>query len=125
MILTGHYPSTTPTMRWTGSSRLTGRRWIGDEVRPNELDYYVVTVTWKPSGEVIKADLECPEELRVPADFPRPPARQRLLNPVSEQQVRTANVRPNATDEGSDADGEYLEGLPWRPASSSDSDSSW
>ncbi|KAJ5732362.1 hypothetical protein N7493_003843 [Penicillium malachiteum] len=37
--------------RWTGSSTLGGLRWLRDETRPGQLDYYVGTVTWRPSKE--------------------------------------------------------------------------
>ncbi|RMJ23287.1 hypothetical protein PHISP_05837 [Aspergillus sp. HF37] len=33
--------------KWTGSSVLGYKRWVRDEVRPGQLDYHVVTVTWK------------------------------------------------------------------------------
>lgn len=32
---------------WTGSSVLGGERWVRDEIGPGQLDYHVVTVTWK------------------------------------------------------------------------------
>ncbi|KAL3431021.1 hypothetical protein BDV09DRAFT_199141 [Aspergillus tetrazonus] len=35
------------TTKWTGSSMFGGKRWIRDEVRPGELDYYVATAMWK------------------------------------------------------------------------------
>ncbi|KAL4936962.1 hypothetical protein BDV06DRAFT_203911 [Aspergillus oleicola] len=37
--------------RWTGSSMFGGMRWVRDEVRPGELDYYVLTATWKVNNE--------------------------------------------------------------------------
>lgn len=35
-------------MRWSGASTWEGRRWLRDETKPNQLDYYVATVTWRP-----------------------------------------------------------------------------
>ncbi|KAJ1530130.1 hypothetical protein HK405_001778, partial [Cladochytrium tenue] len=35
-------------MSWTGSSTWNGERWIRDEVRPGELDYYVKTISFRP-----------------------------------------------------------------------------
>ncbi|KAK3081687.1 hypothetical protein LTS18_003902 [Coniosporium uncinatum] len=35
------------TTRWSGSSTWNDERWIRDESRPETLDYYVATVTWK------------------------------------------------------------------------------
>lgn len=56
--------------KWTGSSILGQKRWIRDEARSGELDYHVVTVTWKPSGSPsLKVPLhECPS-LKVPDYF--------------------------------------------------------
>lgn len=33
---------------WTGKSTWEGARWVRDESRPGEIDYYVKTVVWKP-----------------------------------------------------------------------------
>lgn len=64
------------TYQWTGSSVFDGqRRWLINESRPNEIDYHVKTVTWKPvsKSDVRVDDIEaysCPN-LDIPADFPR------------------------------------------------------
>lgn len=36
---------------WTGCSVLGGRRWVRDEARPGQLDYYIAKVTWRPVQE--------------------------------------------------------------------------
>lgn len=63
----------TSAAKWTGSSILGGRRWTRDETRQNELDYHVVTVNWRPSGESSLQNLpkSCPK-LKIPEDFQRP-----------------------------------------------------
>lgn len=38
--------------RWSGSSIWHGRRWIRDETEPNRLDYYILTVTFRPQHEI-------------------------------------------------------------------------
>ncbi|EED14022.1 conserved hypothetical protein [Talaromyces stipitatus ATCC 10500] len=61
------------TSRWTGSSTLGDARWIRDESRTNEIDYYVKTVTWKPVPEFdpfTGGGDGCPN-LDIPHDFPR------------------------------------------------------
>ena len=64
-------------MTWTGSSTWQGRRWIGDEVRENELDYYVRTVTFKlNSARLPKGN--CPN-----IDVPDDVANRRRLGPYS------------------------------------------
>lgn len=42
-------PQDISVFRWTGSSVLGGRRWVRDEARPGQLDYYIASVTWRPS----------------------------------------------------------------------------
>lgn len=42
-------PQDISVFRWTGSSVLGGRRWVRDEARPGQLDYYIARVTWRPS----------------------------------------------------------------------------
>lgn len=37
--------------RWTGCSVLGGRRWVRDEARPGQLDYYLAKTTWRPLQE--------------------------------------------------------------------------
>lgn len=40
-------PETAPEItRWTGTSAWENHRWIRDESRPGQLDYYMVTLTW-------------------------------------------------------------------------------
>ncbi|KAE8377034.1 hypothetical protein BDV26DRAFT_264522 [Aspergillus bertholletiae] len=51
LLLTASHESEMSVYKWTGSSYLGRQRWIRDEVRPGELDYYVRTVTWKLSRE--------------------------------------------------------------------------
>ncbi|EYE90721.1 uncharacterized protein EURHEDRAFT_417144 [Aspergillus ruber CBS 135680] len=53
---------------WTGSSVLGGQRWVRDEVRPGQLDYHVVTVTWKLEQRNDCPPRPCPN-LDVPRDF--------------------------------------------------------
>ncbi|KAE8140173.1 hypothetical protein BDV38DRAFT_27357 [Aspergillus pseudotamarii] len=89
-LLTPH-ESETPVFKWTGSSCLGGERWIRDEVRPGELDYYVKTVTWKLSREH-EARPGCPK-LQVPYTMERelPPY---LTGPpcLDVDELRTAEI---------------------------------
>ncbi|KAF1986734.1 hypothetical protein K402DRAFT_302140, partial [Aulographum hederae CBS 113979] len=47
--------NTTKVDRWSGSSTFDGKRWIRDESeeKPELLDYYVLTVTFRPTKEVV------------------------------------------------------------------------
>lgn len=38
--------------QWTGSSTWESARWVRDETKPGEVDYFVKTVTWKPDKEL-------------------------------------------------------------------------
>jgi hypothetical protein len=40
-------------MRWSGSATWNHHRWIRDETGPNKLDYYVSTVTWRPTSSIV------------------------------------------------------------------------
>lgn len=44
-------PSGISVSRWTGSSVLDTARWVRDETRPGQLDYYIAKVTWRPSQD--------------------------------------------------------------------------
>ena len=76
--------------KWTGSSIFGGYRWLRDEVRPSELDYYVKTVTWRLAAGGIPPEMEdeCPT-ISVPADFqqPEPPY---LGRPAVSEETMTA-----------------------------------
>ncbi|KAJ5087053.1 hypothetical protein NUU61_008360 [Penicillium alfredii] len=41
--------------RWTGSSVLGNERWVRDETRPGQLDYYLTTIAWRPSQHPLGA----------------------------------------------------------------------
>ncbi|KAL4791311.1 hypothetical protein BDV19DRAFT_370613 [Aspergillus venezuelensis] len=65
--------------RWTGSSMFGGVRWVRDEVRPGQLDYYVLTATWKVDSEKDSAEIiQSPTwrtrsmDVAVPSEFEQP-----------------------------------------------------
>ncbi|EEA19614.1 hypothetical protein TMatcc_009753 [Talaromyces marneffei ATCC 18224] len=63
--------------RWTGSSTLGNSRWIRDESRPNEIDYYVKTVVWKPApgfDPFVGAGRDRCPNLDIPNGFAREPS---------------------------------------------------
>lgn len=88
--------------RWTGSSTLGRMRWVRDEVRPNQLDYYVGTVTWLPSEESLGDRPESNPSLSVKWDRPAPPRSEWRFLTLG--QLRSARVHPDASaDEAIDA----------------------
>lgn len=44
-------PSEISASRWTGPSVLGSQRWVRDETRPGQLDYFIAKVTWRPSQD--------------------------------------------------------------------------
>lgn len=85
--------------RWTGSSTWGNRRWIRDESRPNEIDYYVKTVTWKPAPEVDRsADSPLCPNLDVPDNIVRAPVPNvGIYSNVSPEEVAEAKLPPDAS----------------------------
>lgn len=78
--------------RWTGSSVLGGDRWVRDEVRPGQLDYHVVTVTWKlRQGATVCPPRPCPS-LSLPHDFVQPFPPFREVDSLDIDDLRDANV---------------------------------
>ncbi|KAL3477087.1 hypothetical protein BJX99DRAFT_226689 [Aspergillus californicus] len=79
--------------RWTGSSMFASRRWVRDESRPGELDYYVATVTWKLASSTEGLDLETPRpKIRVPDDFVQTPPLFTEAVTVGEDEMQSAEA---------------------------------
>ena len=68
-------------MRWTGSSTWEGSRWISDEVRHLELDYYVRTVTFRPSAARCDERSLAPTTINPDIEVPQDIAARTRLNP--------------------------------------------
>ncbi|KAJ5273656.1 hypothetical protein N7478_008781 [Penicillium angulare] len=83
--------------RWTGSSTLGDSRWVRDETRPGKLDYYVGTVTWRPSKEPPSPDEPSNPSLRV--DWRRPEVRSLTYNTIRTEFLQRAGVPEGATAE--------------------------
>jgi hypothetical protein len=97
--------SETSTAQWTGSSTWEGRRWIRDESRPNEIDYHVMTVTWRPiapdrdteeARRLPPADYVSPE-LRIPITVAQAPIPDRHFSSIAVSELRKASVPANAS----------------------------
>ncbi|KAI9929530.1 hypothetical protein ASPWEDRAFT_28617 [Aspergillus wentii DTO 134E9] len=91
--------SETAISKWTGSSVLGETRWIRDEVRPSQLDYHVVTVTWRVSNQAdVKLSTPYPS-LRVPYDFDRPDPPLPQGRSIGESSLRAAGISPDTPAE--------------------------
>jgi hypothetical protein len=53
---------------WSGSSTWEDERWLRDETKPGTNEYYVKTITWRPSKE--RTLRPNPRDLHVSRDFP-------------------------------------------------------
>lgn len=88
-ILTAHAEDIS-VFTWTGSSVLGGYRWVRDENRPGQLDYHVVTVTWKLQRNSCP-HRPCPS-LEVPYGFARPPPPFTETTAIDNGDLLEANV---------------------------------
>lgn len=52
-------PEEKSVFRWTGSSTWGGVRWLRDESRQNQIDYYGVTITWRVSEDTVDPSSTC------------------------------------------------------------------
>lgn len=79
--------------KWTGSSVLGGFRWLRDEARPGQLDYHIVSVTWRVSKETV-TDRPLPEfdNVTVPSSFPRPEPPQLSRDRLDEYVLRSRRI---------------------------------
>ena len=82
---------------WTGSSMLGGARWIRDETRPGKLDYYVGTVTFKPTAE--PPSDEAPVNPHIAVTFER-----RWSKPSGPEMIETRMLERAAIPEGCSAE---------------------
>lgn len=90
-------PSNIAVSRWTGSSMLGRERWVRDEVRPGQLDYYVATVTWRASPEPLGSRPGKNPDLCV--DWDRPAPRQLAYDSIPEEDLMYARIPHNSTAE--------------------------
>jgi hypothetical protein len=75
--------------RWTGTSAWNESRWLRDEVRPGQVDYYVLPVVWKPLRDE-DAEIEVVEAPNLRASgtaIPRAPNQR-----VTRSYLRAANI---------------------------------
>ena len=65
-------PADITVSTWTGSSTFGDERWLRDEVRPGQLDYYVLSAVWKVEREnaPVPDKGPCPK-IRIPQTFER------------------------------------------------------
>ncbi|KAJ5832762.1 hypothetical protein N7474_001073 [Penicillium riverlandense] len=82
--------STISVSRWTGSSVLGRQRWVRDEVRPGQLDYYVATVSWRPSREALDTFPGPNPKLQV--NWQTPPLRNLGMESLSAYELQRMNI---------------------------------
>ncbi|KAL4899011.1 hypothetical protein BDW74DRAFT_184200 [Aspergillus multicolor] len=83
------------TTKWTGSSMFERTRWIRDEVRPGQLDYYVLTATWRlqpPSSDPTPAEQGVDMNIRVPHTYQQPAPPYLGRNTIAQDDMDQAGV---------------------------------
>lgn len=87
--------------RWSGSSTWGGKRWIRDEARPDELDYYVASIVFKPT--VLES---CNKEVHTGHNCSQPLLRVSGFTPfnppkstIPESILKLANIPPGTPAE--------------------------
>jgi hypothetical protein len=91
----------TVTTGWTGSSTWANARWIRDESRPNEIDFYVKTVTWKSAFDgdnTFTGSYGCPN-LDIPSDFIQEPVPVQAMPSVQVNLLESAGIPNDASAE--------------------------
>ncbi|KAF4338945.1 hypothetical protein FBEOM_7121 [Fusarium beomiforme] len=87
--------------RWSGSSTWHGQRWIRDETEPNKLDYYIVSIKFRPIIEIERSGGAISEnairEARGPSALDRP----KLWLPDQEK-IETENAYEDVADSDND-----------------------
>ncbi|PNP83876.1 hypothetical protein FNYG_02564 [Fusarium nygamai] len=102
--------------RWSGSSTWHGQRWIRDETEPHKLDYYIVSITFRPLISIERSGGSASEKAIKEAQDPQAPERPKLSLPDNEKRIETENPCEWVSD--SDDDDGY-NGLP-QPESDND-----
>ncbi|KAF5636038.1 hypothetical protein F52700_5352 [Fusarium sp. NRRL 52700] len=102
--------------RWSGSSTWHGQRWTRDETEPNKLDYYIVSITFRPLISIERSGGSVSERAIKEAKDPQAPGRPKLLLPDNQERIETEIPCELVSD--SDEDGGYS-GLPY-PESDND-----
>ncbi|KAF5968826.1 hypothetical protein FBULB1_10542 [Fusarium bulbicola] len=102
--------------RWSGSSTWHGQRWTRDETEPNKLDYYIVSITFRPLISIERSGGSVSERAIKEAQDPHDLGRPKLLLPDNQERITTEYPCELVSD--SDEDDGYS-GMP-QPESDND-----
>jgi len=87
------------TSRWSGSSTWSDERWIRDESRPETLDYYIATVSWKNVRKGSAAEVQ---SVALAPDLTAQTAKPRMVGP--DDSVRVQHLHAAGIPSGYTAD---------------------
>ncbi|KAF9773418.1 hypothetical protein IL306_008790 [Fusarium sp. DS 682] len=94
--------------RWSGSSTWHGQRWIRDETEPNRLDYYIVSITFRPQIAIERSGGTISENAIKEAQGPFALHRPKLwLRDQEKIETENAYELVSDSDGESDSDGAY------------------
>ncbi|KAF5691877.1 hypothetical protein FDENT_3245 [Fusarium denticulatum] len=102
--------------RWSGSSTWHGQRWIRDETEPHKLDYYIVSITFRPLISIERSGGSVSDKAIKETQDPQAPDRPKLSLPDNQERIETESPCEWVSD--SDDDDGYS-GLP-QPESDND-----
>ncbi|EWZ33442.1 hypothetical protein FOCG_16941 [Fusarium oxysporum f. sp. radicis-lycopersici 26381] len=89
--------------RWSGSSTWHGQRWTRDETEPNKLDYYIVSVTFRPLISIERSGGSVSEKAIKEAQDPHALDRPKLLLPDNQERIVAENPCEWVSDSDDDA----------------------
>ncbi|KAF5701879.1 hypothetical protein FMUND_13712 [Fusarium mundagurra] len=89
--------------RWSGSSTWHGQRWIRDETEPHKLDYYIVSITFRPLISIERSGGSVSDKAIKEAQDPQAPDRPKLLLPDNQERIETENPCEWVGDSDDDA----------------------
>ncbi|KAF5685141.1 hypothetical protein FCIRC_3579 [Fusarium circinatum] len=75
--------------RWSGSSTWHGQRLTRDETEPNKLDYYIVSITFRPLISIERSGGSVSERAIKEAQDPHDVGRPKLLLPDNQERITT------------------------------------
>ncbi|KAH7234833.1 uncharacterized protein BKA55DRAFT_579511 [Fusarium redolens] len=101
--------------RWSGSSTWHGQRWIRDETEPNKLDYYIVSIIFRPLISIERSGGSISEKAIKGAQGPFALDRPKLMLPDDQERIETENPYEFV----SDSDDDESDGIP-QPDSDND-----
>ncbi|KAF5644346.1 hypothetical protein F25303_5944 [Fusarium sp. NRRL 25303] len=89
--------------RWSGSSTWHGQRWTRDETEPHKLDYYIVSITFRPLISIERSGGSVSERAIKESKDPQALGRPKLSLPGNQERIETESPCELVSDSDEDA----------------------